>query len=92
MKKSVKIGFLVLWIGILAGTGLWYALEAPRTETYDETENRNLAALPEISLQTFWDGGLSDKLETWLLDRFFARSTAMETASSLKDLGSIATY
>ena len=92
MKKTVKIIFLTLWIGLLAGMGLWYTLEAPRTETYDETENRNLAALPEISLQTFWDGGLSDKLETWLLDRFFARGKAMETANGLKDMASIATY
>lgn len=92
MKKCAKTFFLILWIALLTGTGLWYALFAERTATFDPAENRELAAAPKFTFSTFWNRELSDALEDYLLDRFWARNTAMSAAGTLKDLASIATY
>jgi len=92
MKKNVRSLFLLLWILLLAGTGLWYLFFAEKEAAYDAAENRELSAAPEFSFSAFWNGDLSDALEDYLLDRFWARNTAMSAAGKLKDFASIATY
>lgn len=92
MKNKAKIFFLILWVGLMLGSGVWYLGFAERAESYDERENRNLAAAPEMSLSAFWQGGLSDALESWMLDRFWARGAALDAANGVKDTLSIATY
>ena len=92
MKKKTKKLLCFLLVGFWALTGLWYMLFAPKEEAYHEGENRNLAAAPSLSFSAFWDGSLSDGLEKWLLDRFWARDAAMDISMGVKDLGSIASF
>ena len=92
MKIKTKKLLCFVLVGFFALTGLWYMLFAPKEETYHEGENRNLAAAPELSFASFWDGTLSNDLETWLLDRFFARDVAMDVSMGIKDMGSIASF
>lgn len=92
MKIKTKKLLCFVLVGFFALTGLWYMLFAPKEETYHEGENRNLAAAPELSFSSFWDGTLSNSLETWLLDRFFARDVAMDVSMGIKDMGSIASF
>ena len=92
MKIKTKKLLCMILVGFFALTGLWYMLFAPKEETYHEGENRNLAAAPELSFASFWDGTLSNDLETWLLDRFFARDVAMDVSMGIKDMGSIASF
>lgn len=92
MKLKTKKLLCMILVGFFALTGLWYMLFAPKEETYHEGENRNLAAAPELSFSSFWDGTLSNDLESWLLDRFFARDVAMDVSMGIKDIGSIASY
>ena len=92
MKIKTKKLLCMILVGFFALTGLWYMLFAPKEETYHEGENRNLAAAPELSFASFWDGTLSNDLESWLLDRFFARDVAMDVSMGIKDMGSIASY
>ena len=92
MKKQEKAFFLLLWAALLICTGAWYLFFAEKEATFDSTENRTLAAAPTFTLSAFIDGNLSDTLEDYLLDRFWARDPAMSLAGKLKDLASIATY
>ena len=92
MKLQTKKLLCFVMVGFFALMGLWYLLFAPKGETYHEGENRNLAAAPTISFSSFWNGSLSNDLESWLLDRFFARDVAMDISMGIKDLGSIATF
>lgn len=92
MKVKTKKLLCFVLVGFFALTGLWYMLFAPKGESYHEGENRNLAAAPQLRFSSFWDGTLSNALESWLLDRFFARDVAMDISMGIKDLGSIASY
>jgi hypothetical protein len=92
MKVKTKKLLCFIMVGFFALTGLWYMLFAPKEESYHEGENRNLAAAPQLRFSSFWDGTLSNALESWLLDRFFARDVAMDISMGIKDLGSIASY
>ena len=92
MKVKTKKLLCFVLVGFFALMGLWYMLFAPKEETYHEGENRNLAAAPQFSFSSFWDGTLSNDLENWLLDRFFARDVAMDVSMGIKDLGSIASF
>lgn len=92
MKVKTKKLLCFIMVGFFALTGLWYMLFAPKEESYHEGENRNLAAAPQLSFSSFWDGTLSNALESWLLDRFFARDAAMDISMGIKDMGSIASY
>ena len=92
MKQKTKKLLCFVMVGFLALMGLWYLLFAPKGETYHEGENRNLAAAPSFSFSSFWDGTLSNQLESWLLDRFFARDAAMDISMGIKDLGSVASF
>lgn len=92
MRKRTKKLLCFLMVGFWALTGVWYILFAPKEESYHEGENRNLAAAPNMSLSAFWDGSMSNDMEKWLLDRFWARDTAMDISMGVKDMGSIAGY
>ena len=92
MNQNTKKLLCFILVGFFALTGLWYMLFAPKDETFHEGENRNLAAAPELSFSAFWDGTLSNDLESWLLDRFFARDLAMDVSMGIKDMGSIAGF
>lgn len=90
-KKSKKL-LCFLVVGFWALTGLWYLLFAPKEESFHEGENRNLSAAPNLRFSSFWDGSMSNDMEKWLLDRFWARDTAMSLSMGIKDLGSIASF
>ncbi len=92
MKKLTKLVLILLMLCLMVGTGVYYVLFAPRQASFDESENRNLAAAPDLSFGTFWDGSLSSDLETWMLDRFWGREMALDISRTIKDLGSIASF
>lgn len=92
MKQKTKKLLCFLLVGFWTLTGLWYILFAPKEENYHEGENRNLAAAPSMTFSSFWDGSMSEDMEKWLLDRFWARDAAMDISMGVKDLGSIASF
>ncbi|MBE7016899.1 MAG: hypothetical protein E7420_01890 [Ruminococcaceae bacterium] len=92
MNRKLKIAFVILWIALLVGSGLWYVFFAEKESEFYEKENRMLSALPTISFREFWSGDLSNEMEDWLLDRFWAREDALKLTNTAKDMISIANY
>ena len=92
MKRKLKRFFCSLLVGALLLTGVWYLLLAPKVESFHEDENRFLAGFPKFSLTALGDGSFANDIEKWLLDRFFARDSALDFSTWLKDLGSIASF
>ncbi len=92
MKKNTKLLLCLVTVGLLALTGLYYILLAPREPAYDPGENRELAGAPQWSFRAFMDGSFSQDLEDWLLDRFFGRDASMDISMGIKDSLSIASY
>ena len=77
--------FCILIFGFTAAT-----LIKPDTE-YSETENRTLEQMPDVTLQSVFDGSFEADYETYLTDQFVARDqwiglkTAVEQAMFKKE-------
>lgn len=69
-KRILPKLFLGLWLVLLIGLGVYYAAFAPRESEFTETENRTLAAFPEVTVQSLFSGQFGQEIETYLLDRF----------------------
>ena len=91
-KKLLQLLFIALWIAILFSLGGYYLFFAPRDSEFTETENRNLSAFPQVSVQTLFSGQFGQEIETYLLDRFPLRNTAISIANRMESLLSLATY
>ena len=91
-KKLLQIIFIALWVAILFSLGIYYLFFAPRNSEFTETENRNLAAFPQVSAQSLFSGQFGEEIETYLLDRFPLRNTAIEITNRMESLLSLATY
>jgi len=88
-----KVAFLVtLWWVILCGAiGACMLLFAERAPVASEQENRTLAGLPAVTLETLEKGGISEPFESFLTDKFFLRSELVDGANALKHIFSVLT-
>ena len=91
MKKTVAVISVVLWCAILFGIGGYYVYFAPQEESYSETENRMLAAFPDMKASLV-KGTIDEDLEAYLLDRFPLRDRAVSGSKAFLDTLSTATY
>ena len=88
-----KLSFLVtLWWIILCGViGVCMLLFANRMPIVSEQENRTLAGMPQLSLESMQKGEISEQFESFLTDQFFLRSDIVDGMNSLKHLFSALT-
>ena len=84
--------FIGFWLAILFCLGGYYLFFAPRDSEFTETENRNLAAFPQVTAQSLFSGAFGQEIETYLLDRFPLRDTAIGLASRLESFLSLASH
>ena len=91
-NKLLQRIFIGLWVCILFCLGGYYMFFAPRESEFTETENRNLAAFPQITLQSLFSGQFGQEIETYLLDRFPLRDTAIQFTNHLESTLSFASY
>lgn len=54
-------------------------------KTVSETENRNLATMPEITAQTLFDGSFMTDFETYYTDTFPFRDELMQLHNTMSD-------
>ena len=57
MKKFLFRAFVLLWVAVMVLLGLYYLLLSPRESSFDESENRALAAAPALTAETVFGGG-----------------------------------
>lgn len=92
VKKLLMKAFLALWMALLLCLGIYYAGFAPRESGYTETENRTLAAFPEITAESVFSGQCGQEFETYLLDRFPLRDITITTVNRLESTLSFASH
>lgn len=92
MKKILFRLFVILWVAVLALLGLYYLLLSPRESSFDESENRALAAAPALSAETVFGGGLSEGTENWMADHVPERRALIGFFQQLRDRLSLADY
>jgi hypothetical protein len=73
MNKRQSWNLILLFCILIFGTSLATVL-APKRE-YSETENRTLAQMPSLTLQTLLDGTFEEDYESYLTDQFVLRDT-----------------
>lgn len=88
-----KLSFLVtIWWIILCGViGVCMLLFANRLPIVSEQENRTLAGMPQLSLESMQKGEISEQFESFLTDQFFLRSDIVDGVNLLKHLFSALT-
>ena len=91
-KKFLPKVYIALWMVLLLSLGIFYAGFAPRDAEYTETENRTLAAFPQVTAENLFSGQFSQEIETYLLDRFPLRDQAIDGVNRLQSFLSFATY
>lgn len=92
MKKYTPKIYIALWLSLLLLLGIYYVGFAPRQSEYTETENRTLAAFPEVSAETLFSGQFGQEIETYLLDRFPFRNQAINAANRFQSFVSLASH
>lgn len=91
-KRTLPKLFLGLWLVLLIGLGVYYAAFAPRESEFTETENRTLAAFPEVTAQSLFSGQFGQEIETYLLDRFPLRNLAINAVNKFESAVSLASH
>lgn len=91
MKNFMK-AFISLWIALLVCLGAYYIGFAPRDSAFTETENRTLAAFPEISAENVFSGRFGQEIETYLLDHFPGRDIVISAVNWFESTVSLASH
>ena len=91
-KRKFPVAYLALWIALIMILGGYYLLFAPRDSAYSEDENRMLAGFPEVTWDSVFSGTFGREMETYLLDRFPIRSTAVSLSAKLESSLSLASH
>ncbi len=73
MNKVQSWGSIILFCILIFGFGI-VTLVSPDTE-YSQTENRTLAQMPKVRLQTILDGTFESDYEEYLTDQFVLRDS-----------------
>ena len=91
-KKILSTVFIAVWVLLIGVLGSYYLFFAPRDSEYTEDENRTLASFPAFTAENVFSGKFGEEMETYLLDRFPGRSTAIAAVNRLQSLLSFATH
>ena len=91
-KKGFILAFLALWMAALLALGIYYVCFAPRDARFSESENRTLAAFPDLTADTLFSGRFGEDLESYLLDSFPGRSWVVSATSRIQSLLSFASH
>lgn len=91
-NKLFMKAFIAVWMALLLCLGIYYIGFAPRESSYTETENRNLAAFPEVTTESVFSGRFGQEFETYLLDRFPLRDQTIELSNWLENFLSFASF
>ena len=83
MKKSLSEKLMILVFLIFIG-GFSVANLLAEKKTFSENENRTLAPMPSLTLQSITGGKFDDEFETWFSDHFIARDSWIELKAYLK--------
>lgn len=82
---KIMIFFIALFLGTLV------SLMIPLRPTHSETEKRELAKFPRLSLAAFVDGSYFGELDAWYSDTFPFRDTLLAGNTLLSEMGGIQT-
>jgi len=91
MKNLFRTLFVLAVLACLLALGIYYPLAAPKEASFSESENRNLAAFPDVKA-SLMKSSLDSDIETYLLDRFPGRDSLVSLSQKLKDRLSFASY
>ena len=92
MKNILAKFYIVIWMMLLLAVGIYYVALAPKEATYSETENRNLAAMPELTINNLLTGAFSGEIEEYFLDRFPKRDIIIGATNKVQGVMSFASY
>lgn len=81
MKKA-KITVIVFFLAFIAVLSIASMVNPVRE--YSESENRNLAQMPEISLEAIFDGSFTKGYEDFVVDQFVWRDTWIKIKSGIE--------
>lgn len=91
-NKLLQTLLILLWVLLLLSLGSYYLLFAPRDSEFTDTENRTLAAFPEVSFESVFSGRFGEEFETYLLDRFPFRDGAISLVNGFQGAVSLASH
>ena len=91
-KKWMPRMFVAVWLMLLVALGGYYLFFAPTESAYSETENRTLAAFPQLTAESLFSGKFGKDMEAWLLDRFPLRNKAISLVNQAESKLSMATH
>lgn len=80
-----RFGFIIryLWVLALLWLGGMTILFTPKTERVSDSENRMLAGLTPLSLDTIRDGSFMEGVDAWLSDGIVLRSRMIDASKRL---------
>ena len=73
MKHNLIDKLMLILVILAIGTLVLLNLFQPQRPTYSETENRNLATMPEFSIGSLLDGSYFSDVATYFSDTFYQR-------------------
>ena len=68
MKNALYRTFIYIWIGVMVFLGIYLYVFAEREASFEESENRTLAPLPDFSAESVFGGNWSQSMENWMSD------------------------
>ena len=93
MKKELALKLILgLWMLCMLTAGIYIGFFADREQVFSQSENRMLAAFPEISAEGLADSSFMDSLERYFLDHFPGRDRTIAFTQTLRDGVSFADY
>lgn len=92
MKKFLFRLFVIFWVAVMGLLGLYFLLLSPRESSFEESENRPLAAAPALDAETVFGGELSESMENWMADHVPQRRALISFHQRLRDTLSLASY
>ncbi len=89
-KKISNILISSIFSVLVIGVGV-YAFLAPKP-TYSESEKRELAKMPELTVENIADGTFTDGYDIYFSDTFPGRDTLVDFATTVKDFKGVRAF
>ena len=90
MKKIKIICICIVFTAILAVSAL--NLFYPERPTVSERENRTLAAFPDFTLSSLFNGSFFSEFDTFVSDNFIGREFLVDVAQKISSYHSISAF
>lgn len=91
MRRKATFLITLWWLILCGALGCCLLLFTNKEPVVSEAENRTLAGMPSLSLQTLKDGTFGESFEDFLCDKFFLRTEVVDAATAVKQLFSALT-